>query len=323
MKVTNNLGLPEPIVRAVENDPYDNNGTLSVTTLLSPPQQYALKQRYGGDITEDASDRVWALVGQIGHLIIERAAGKLDPAKWVTERRFIMDIDGERFSGQADLVEVDAATVFDAKFTSGWAVKDAMANGKTDWQMQLSMLAMLARGGRYMEKNEHGTWIEYQGPPIEISHGKIIAIVRDWTETQALRNPDWPQRNIQVIDMSILSEEETMAWIRSRIAEFKEAAALRPRPCTDEERWHNPGKWAVHKKGVLKAAKLADTEDELSAWIFANKAKVGNDYRIEQREGIYKRCEKYCAVSKWCQQHQRDKVPEALAGEPDSPADMS
>lgn len=300
MKITNRLGLPMPIVKAVENDPYDNKGTLSVTTLLKPPQAYGLTLRHRSEMEEDAADRIWALVGQVGHTILERAAGTMDPERWVSERRYYGEIDGVVVSGQVDLIDTVEGVVTDFKFTSGWAVIDARS-GKSEWQLQLSMLAWLARRGQYKTDS---SIIE---APVAIRSGKIMAIVRDWTESMAKRTRDWPEKQVEVIDMNILGDEQTEAWMKARIVEMKDAEAGNWRPCTDEERWYAPGKWAVYKGANQKAAKLEDTEDQLSTWIFANRAKLGADYRIEQRPAVYKRCAKYCAAAPFCQQYQSTK----------------
>lgn len=291
MKLTNNLGLPHAIVKAVENDPYDNQGTLSVTTLLKPPQAYAITQQRQGELTEDAADRIWALTGQIGHLILERASALLDSETNVSEKRYHATISDRAVSGQIDLLERPVKTVFDFKFTSAWAATDARKDGKSDWRTQLSCLAFLAR--------ENGE---------EVETGKIVAILRDWTPASALRNRDWSDKPIEVIDMNIMSHDETRSWIENRIIEFDDALAGNPRPCTDEERWLRPGKWAVYKGSNVKAAKLEDTEEELSSWVFANRAKLGANYRIEQRPSEYKRCEKYCAAAAFCPQYQATRA---------------
>ena len=293
MRITNDLGLPLPIVKAVENDPYDNQGTRSVTTLLKPPQAYALTQKHHGEIVEDVADRIYALTGQIGHVILERAAMTLDPDLYISETRFIHEIGGHRVSGQVDLIETETETVWDFKFTSGWAEKDArMDGGKSDWRIQLSLLAMLAR---------------MDG--IKVTTGKICAIIRDWTKLNAERNRDWHDKPVSAIDMNIMPHDEALEWTINRNREFDEALAGNPRPCTDEERWFRPGKWAVFKGSNIKAAKLEDTEEELSSWIFANRAKLGATYRIEQRRGEYKRCASYCAAAAFCPQYQMDQRP--------------
>ena len=142
MKLTNNLGLTEPIVSAIENDPYDNQGTLSITTLLKPPQAYGLTLKHREVMEEDAADRIWALVGQVGHVILERAAGVMDPNVWTSERRYYGELAGRTISGQADLVHTEGV-VYDFKFTSGWAVIDARA-GKSEWRIQLSALSWVS-----------------------------------------------------------------------------------------------------------------------------------------------------------------------------------
>lgn len=306
MKLTNNLGLPHAIVKAVENDPYDNQGTRSVTTLLKPPQAYAIIQQRGGELTEDAADRIWALTGQIGHLILERAAALLDD-RHISERRYYAQVGDHTVSGQVDLIEIHNKTVYDFKFTSAWSAVDAQkGDGKSDWRLQLSMLAFLAREGKFRRPDD-GEW---SFSSVDITTGKIVAILRDWTERASQRNRDWEDKPIAVIDMNILSHEETRAWIEHRNREFDEALAGNARPCTDEERWLRPGKWAVYKGTNQKAAKLEDTEEDLSSWIFANRAKLGANYRIEQRPSEYKRCEKYCAAAAFCPQYQATKGPD-------------
>jgi hypothetical protein len=310
--ITNRLGLPEPLVKAIENDPYDNQGTLSVTTLLKPAQAIALTKGREGEMTEDAADRIWSLMGQIGHSIIERAAPLLDSNRYITERRFFMDINGKdvpgyeplRISGAADLIDLHEKTVYDFKFTSGWAVKSArQKGGKYEWQHQLSMLAMLAREGRWLDPGVMGS--NTPAFPIEITHGKIVAIVRDWNKHQAAKDPEFPQQPVEVIDMDILPDEETREWLDMRIEALKFALDGGAVPCTDEERWAKPGGWAVYKnKGAKKALRVLPTEDDISAWIGMNRGKLDPDYRLEERPTVYGRCSQYCNAAKWCQQHQ-------------------
>ena len=74
MKITNNHNLPQSVVSAVSNDPYDRGGSdYTCTELISPVRQVMLRHRHGDEITEDASDRVWSLLGQAVHHILERA----------------------------------------------------------------------------------------------------------------------------------------------------------------------------------------------------------------------------------------------------------
>ena len=73
MKITNVLNLPQPIVDAVQNDPYDSGESdISVTRLISPPRQVALANEHGRKLTEDCADRLFSLMGQAMHHILER-----------------------------------------------------------------------------------------------------------------------------------------------------------------------------------------------------------------------------------------------------------
>ena len=74
MKYTNASNLPEAIVRAVSNDPYDSSGSdISTTKLIAPPRIRVLQKRNWNSLEEDVSNRIWSLLGQSIHHIIERA----------------------------------------------------------------------------------------------------------------------------------------------------------------------------------------------------------------------------------------------------------
>jgi hypothetical protein len=60
--------------------------------------------------------------------------------------------------------------------------------------------------------------------------------------------------------------------------------------CTDEERWTTPQKFALMKNGAKRATKLFDIKPET----------VEDGYFIEHRPAVYRRCEDYCSVSKFC-----------------------
>src|SRR6202142_1696526 len=88
MKYTNKQNLPQPIVKAVTNDSYNSGDCdISVTSLLKPPQMLALERLHKDDLEEDVSDRIWSLLGQVIHGILERAEETA-----VAERRLYIDI---------------------------------------------------------------------------------------------------------------------------------------------------------------------------------------------------------------------------------------
>ncbi len=73
MKYTNLSNLPKAIERAVINDPYESNSDISTTRLIAPPRIRVLQKRNWDLITEDVSDRIFSLLGQSVHHVIERA----------------------------------------------------------------------------------------------------------------------------------------------------------------------------------------------------------------------------------------------------------
>ena len=296
MKLSNRLGLPEAFVRAVENDPYDSHGTLSVTRLIRPPQMVRLEEKHKDEIVEDAADRVWALLGQAGHSALERSNQDGD----IVETRLYIDVSGVTVSGQLDRLTKDGVLV-DWKFTSVYAIKDALRSGKSEWEQQLNMLAALIR------ENSH-----LMISPLAL---RIIAVARDWRPSEKLRDQDYPNK-VEVIKIPLWSHEKAMEFIRERVR--LHTSETYP-PCSDEERWASQEKWAVMEKGRKKAHRLLDSENEALEWAVRNKhAKPGDLYNgqiiledgvtIELRPREYKRCEEYCSVKNFCSQFKNDRI---------------
>ena len=116
MQITNNANLPEAIVNAVRNDPYDAGACdISVTKLIGPPQIRVLEREHAEELTEDASDRIWSLIGQIGHGILERAEFTTSPSA-----ALFAGIAGWRLSAASSTTWLlPDGTLQDYKFTSG------------------------------------------------------------------------------------------------------------------------------------------------------------------------------------------------------------
>jgi len=117
MTITNNYDLPAPMYRALAHDGYmagTKKADISVTTLIGPPKINQLKKRHADEITEDASDRVWALLGQSVHIVLELAGGEDE----MTEKRLYKEISGWTLTGQTDLYETGNKVISDFKVTS-------------------------------------------------------------------------------------------------------------------------------------------------------------------------------------------------------------
>lgn len=276
MKITNNAGLPEPIVRAVEWSDRDiGNSDYTITQLIKPPRMVALERTHREELTEDATDRIWALMGSAAHEVLRRSA----PDGQIVEKRFFATVAGKVVSGQIDY-SPETAEVFDYKFTSVWAVKEGV---KPEWEQQLNAYRYL------LHVNEIRT-------PETLS---IVAILRDWSKLEAKRNRDYPQVGVMVLPVRIWPVEHSEKWIRGRIEEHETAKTTLP-DCTEEDMWAKPAVYAVKKKGGSRAIPggLCKSNDEATKLI-------GGDPKleIEFRPGERIRCASYCSVADHCIQY--------------------
>lgn len=298
--VTNIKGFPDALVKAVENDSYSKGrADRSVTGLLTPPRQAALKEFYGDLITEDVSERTFALYGQLIHLLLERA-GEHD-RNALTEERMFTEVLGWTISGQTDtitLTEEEGWTVSDYKFVTAYKFKRDYSGELVipeEYEQQLNMYAYLLR--------ENG---------FKVDGLKIVAIYRDWSKLEAKRDKNYPQLGAETHDIPLWSEDKAKAFIEERVRlhqdamflgnKYAEAASNLPE-CTDEERWAKPDKFALMPTAKsARARKLFDSRSAATLWAAANNMKPG--WVIEHRRGVNTRCESYCLVSEYCTQFQ-------------------
>lgn len=279
MKLTNNLRLPQVMVAAVSNDTYTKgDADFSVTELLTPPQLRRLRIEHHEDIEEDVADRIWSLLGSSTHHMIERAG--LQSLASLNEITVMADYDGFKIKGQADHVALDEGTLYDFKVTSVWKVRDNIPS--SEWIEQTNIY-------RRLLEREVGLIIEAVA---------IIAILRDWSKNEASRTSGYPQAQVVRLDIPLWTADQTDAFIKERIALH---TAPEPRPCTDAERWVKPSKYAVMKRGNVRAIRLFDTAfeaDELAA--------TSASLYVEYRPGEAVRCQNWCPVSRWCSQWAAD-----------------
>jgi hypothetical protein len=260
--ITNHHNLPAPLVNAIRNDPYTRGKSdISVTQLIQPPQPRKLLR--GRDVEEDAADCIWRLLGQAVHTVLERAS----PGGAVVEKRLFSEVLGWTVSGQFDVYEGGILT--DYKITSVYA-----RDGKIEWVNQLNLLRALA------ERNA-----------MSVHALQVVAIFRDWRPKEAL-SEDYPKAQVAVIPVPLWPIEKAEAYLEERVRVHQ---LDNPPPCTDEERWLSPEKWALMKKGQKRAVKLFNQKPEFI---------LTEDQYWEHRPGSYRRCESYCNAAPICPQWQ-------------------
>lgn len=302
-KITNNSGLPIPMFNALKADTYVGGGDISITKLIAPPRQVALRKFHEDEIEEDADGRIWMLLGNAVHRVLELSASD----DVVVETRLFMPIEGIhtdegplvwRLSGQPDVYQPATQELFDYKVTSVWSV---LFGDKPEWEAQVNLQAMLHRN-----KGD------------KVLTGSIIGILRDWSVRKARFEKDYPPRAVKKIGLPMWTQEECIAYAQERVklhqiaqrdylASGKDPDVLPL--CTPEERWYRGASFAVKRKhektGKVnkKADRLFKTEEEANKYIRdnANNIPKGTVFdEVEERPGENIRCLEYCDVAEFC-----------------------
>lgn len=280
MNLTNIHNLPSPLVAALTRDTYFQDGHISVTGLIQPPRIRQLTKRYHDKITEDVTDRIWALIGSAVHSILELA----DTDNVLQEERLSVRVNGWKITGKADLWE-EPSTLSDYKITSVWA---GMNGVKSEWEQQGNLYALL-----------------YRAAGFPVNKVQIVAIYRDWSKNRAKAGNGYPRCQVETLPVKVWPHAKTEGFLDARVSIHQEAENLHDNElpwCTPEERWARPDTYAVMKKGRKRAMRVLDSEDAALEWMANN----GGDAGVV-RPGESVRCEGYCSVAPFCNQYQEMK----------------
>jgi hypothetical protein len=227
---------------------------------------------------------VW---GSAIHEILSRETSNA----YVSEERLSHEVDGTLISGAIDLQfigpEDDAVQMFDYKTTAAYGVTQGI---KPEWERQINVYAYLIR--------------HVKG--LSVKSASVVAFIRDWRQSDADTREGYPPAPIHEMAVHLWAEDEQDRYVEERVrahvnAEVQADFDDLPR-CTDEERWAQPTKWAVHKGRNKRALKLFDFE--VDAQTFAGESE---DRNIQVRPGRYVRCESWCAVAPYCSQYGGDQ----------------
>ena len=293
MKITNKSNLPKVIERAVINDPYDSSGSnISTTRLIAPPRIRVLEMRNWDLIEDDVSNRIFSLLGQSVHHILERSKLKVDLA----ERRLFYKDDkitnGWTLSGQFDLLSRQG-DLTDFKVTSAWAALDALTNGKDEWENQLNVLDFLCR------KNQK-TLTRYK-KEVKVKSLNIMAILRDWSKLKVMQSDNYPRKQVVMIPIRRWSEEEQENYVQARIKLHQDAEKSDQLPlCTAKERWRKEDSYALMLDNRKTARRVLPTREEMDKYMKENKYVEGQSCKVVFRAGEDVRCQHYCSVNQFC-----------------------
>jgi len=285
MRITNAAGLPQPLVDAVQ--PYrPKEGRLSVTELIDHPYRATLRRKHWDEITEDASDRIWAVLGTSVHAILDQQS----TGNVLTEERLETDVAGVTVSGKPDLLDADG-TLSDYKVTSVWAF---LLGDMKDWTRQLNCYAWLY--------GKHG---------FEVKRLQIVAILRDWSRRRAATEDNYPSSPAIVAPIPLWDKHKITSYVKSRVdAHSAYRAGLSTMYCDAEARWRKPDRWAVHRKGRKRAIRLFDSAEEAGAYISDNPDDDG--LYVDHRPGEDGKCANFCPVNRWCEYYAGIKEKEGV-----------
>jgi hypothetical protein len=278
MKISNKNNLPDVLVRAIEANWYSGHGEqrfASVTELLKPTKLAILGRRYGKEIAQDASDMIWTMMGSAMHKVLE--AG--EDMNSLAEERIAVKIDEALITGGVDFYEDGVITDF--KFTTVWSYHSA--SRKREWEKQLNMYAYL-----------------YRSMGFEVNALQVVAIFRDWSKRRCEAEANYPKQ-VETIEIPLWDEQQTLAFMRSRIADLRAAAELPDDlipECSREERWQSETQYAVFKADGKRALRVFTSRDEADAYIREHKDAA--QLQIVIREEAAKRCLDYCPVKDYC-----------------------
>lgn len=273
MKITNKYNLPSALVNAVEKHEH-RKANFSVTQLLKGSTEIALEMKYPEKLEMDVSDMVNMLLGTAVHRLLEEQ----EEENVLNEFYMEVPIWGSlTVSGTADVIDKRIEEISDYKTCSSWKI---IYKDFDDWKEQ-------GKGYCYL-------WFRLTG--LLYRKFKIVAVIKDWSPTEAMRDSNYPQKPIITIRFEFTDAEifgVAERWLIKIEDVLKKMLSEDYGCCSESERWAKASKWALMKEGRKSAIKLFDSEAE------ANEAK-GNDKNlyVEYRAGEDTKCIKYCVAGK-------------------------
>ncbi|MEC4272709.1 DUF2188 domain-containing protein [Adlercreutzia sp. R25] len=283
MKLTNRLGLPQPIVDAATCDHEYTPKRYSVTQMLKGPREAILARRHSDEIESDVADMAWTIFGSSMHLLLEQSQ---ESATQLKENYVTAEMpNGYVLSGIFDLYDDATGTVTDYKSATVWKV---IFGDWDDYREQLlSYVWMLRRIG------------------FDARRGEIVAILKDHSKAKAKFESNYPEHPFYVIGWDFSDEE--LAEFGERVeAKFREIERCEALPddelplCTPKERWAKPDTWAVMKQGNKKSSKNFDNEQDAVRYAARLQEDTGRKCHVEHRPGRDQKCLEYCDCRPFC-----------------------
>ena len=216
MKITNNYNIPDFFLDLLSQQYKPKSiDRLSASTIMDPIQKMILEYEHWDDLEEDAASRVNALIGTAIHDYLENNL-KLGGKKEVFLSKKLSS--GVTVSGKAD--HILDSSIIDFKSTKVYRFKqDSFIK---DLTIQLNIYKYLA--------NNKKTPVD---TAITDLYGCVI--LKDWSETSAIKSDDYPQSPIVMIKLDTKPDAYIEAYINARYADktnayktYKETGSFPP-----------------------------------------------------------------------------------------------
>ena len=330
MRITNNSGISLPLAVWLIHDEYDYiegvENYISVTTLMRPLKQIILPGRIPPQLqTADVADFVARKLGNAIHDSMERAwtvgahrSLRLLGYPEEVVKRIVVNPTTEQRLNIPDMIPVYLENrgfreiVVDGVLHTVGGKFDMVSDGILNDNKSTS-----AYGWVYGTREEEHRlqmslygWIDAQrtdgeAPRVTEEICNVNYIFTDWQKVQAKTNPAYPQNRVEQKTLTLLSLDETEAFVRSKLALIRKHHQLpedQMPQCSDEELWRSDPKFKFYadpSKANVPGARSTKNFDTLAEANAFNASHVNGFVKTVPGEV---KAFGYCAAFENCQQ---------------------
>ena len=277
MEITNKFNLPQAYFNiAVRGVREPQEWVVSATQLCLPQQIAQLQKKHWKELTEDVSERLWAILGS-------SVAFALSHADEGALTEHYMETKIGKWTLRGTLDHYHNGKISDYKVTSCYSF---LLGDKPEWEQQLNIYAYLGLS-----------------TGLEVDELEINAILRDHQASKGKYDEGYPLIPFVSKKIPLWSYDDQGVFIKAKLSALEQDELI---PCTDEERWASPTTYAVMKGDNKKATRVLDSMEEAEKYIEDNKVLKAS---IVERKGGYRRCSDYCPVRLHCPQNKSELTP--------------
>ena len=314
MNYTNSSNIPLALAVFLATDDYDYEpNVISATSLLKPIRPLILAKRVPkSDMQVDVSSLVSSRMGSAIHAAIEKAW--LNPTQALKLLGYPERVWSKVVINPTELKDDDIPIYMEQrayKEVLGIRVSgkyDFVAEGKVQDFKSTSVYTYLNQTNRdkYILQGSIYRWLNED--TITRDTMDIHFIFTDWNKKDSVSNKDYPPNRVHTQSLSLMSVQETGAWVRNKLNQIKmyENTDESELPkCTDEELWRKETVFKYYKNpsNRTRSTRNFKTYHEAMQY-FVEQGSVGI---VVEVKGQVIAC-KYCNAFALCSQ--KDKLIE-------------